>query len=65
MQKAQALLEHPPQEERIADEVAPPETAWFDDEPGQPLKIMAGHPAGGMLGSALRFALYFALQQAI
>ena len=45
-QQSQPLLDHPSQEEGIADEMALPETTGFDDEPPQPLETKVGRPAG-------------------
>ena len=39
--------------------------AGLNDESAQPLQAVAGHPVGGVLESTSRFALYFALQQAV
>jgi len=39
-QQPQPLLDHPPQEERIADEGAVIEAAGFDYEPAQPLRAV-------------------------
>jgi len=40
VQQAQALLDHPPDEEGITDDVAFPEAAGFDDETAQPLQAV-------------------------
>jgi len=46
-QQPQSLLEHPPQEEGIADEVALPEAARLDEQPAQSLQAVVRHPTGG------------------